>query len=53
MIGVFMNIINENNKHKKLIIKTGKKRHGEEVIKALIKEYSKFDETIFLNLKNI
>ena len=51
MIVVFMNLVNENNKHKKLIIKTGKKRHGEEAIKALIKEYSKFDEAIFLNLK--
>ena len=44
MIGVCMNIITENDKHKQLNLKTEKARHGEGAIKALIKEFSQFDE---------
>ena len=44
MIVVCMNIITENDKHKPLNLKNGKARHDEEAIKALIKEFSQFDE---------
>ena len=44
MIGVCMNLITENVKHKQLNMKTKNAHHGEEAIKALIKEYSQFDE---------
>ena len=44
MIGVCMDVITENAKHKQLNLKTRKARHGEDAIKSLVKKYSQFHE---------
>ena len=52
MIGVCINIITENNKHKQLDINTGKQRHGEEDIKTLINITHNLTRNIYSDLKN-
>ena len=48
-----MDIITENDKQKQLNLKTGKARNGEEAIKALIKEFSQFDEKNIFDPKKL